>query len=75
MTRRIRGNRSESRRGAAVVEMAMVLPVFLTFLFGLYEFGHAYMVINTLKAAANKAARSGVETSELQALVKSWRPR
>ena len=74
MIGRIRKNRPEPRRGAAVVEMAIVLPVFLTFLFGLYEFGHAYMVINALKAAANNAARLGVvqgmTTAQVEARVR-----
>lgn len=48
------------RRGATVVEMAVVLPVFLVFLWGLFEFGHAYTVSNTLNAACIKAARMGV---------------
>lgn len=40
--------------------MAVVLPVFFVFLFSLFEFGHAFMVINTLNAATKKAAREGV---------------
>lgn len=69
---RIRRNRlrSESRRGATLVEMGVVLPVFFIFLFGLFEFGHAYMVVNILNAAAKRAAREGVAdgvtTSDVQ---------
>ena len=48
------------RRGATVVEMAVVLPVFGVFLVGLLEVNHAYMVSAALRAAAQKAARSGV---------------
>lgn len=47
------------RQGTTVVEMAFVLPVFFIFMWGLIEFGHAYMVINALNAAAKKAAREG----------------
>ncbi|MCA9042480.1 MAG: pilus assembly protein [Planctomycetaceae bacterium] len=50
----------DSRRGAALVETAVVLPVFLLFIFAMWEFTHAYMVVNTLNAAATKAARYGV---------------
>jgi Flp pilus assembly protein TadG len=48
------------RRGATIVEMAVIMPVFGLFIAGLLEFGHAYMVINALNAAAKKAARYGV---------------
>jgi len=43
-----------------MVEFAFVFPVFLTFLFAMWEFTHAYMVLNVLNSAANKAARYGV---------------
>lgn len=48
-----------SREGTTLVELAFVLPVFLLFLFTLFEFSHAYMAINTLNAATKKAAREG----------------
>ncbi|MEZ6045363.1 MAG: TadE/TadG family type IV pilus assembly protein [Planctomycetaceae bacterium] len=51
---------SSERSGAALVETAFVLPVFLIFLFAMWEFTHAYMVLNTINAAATKAARYGV---------------
>jgi len=50
---------THKRQGTTVVELAFVLPVFMLFLWGLIEFGHAYMVINSLNAAAKKAAREG----------------
>lgn len=48
------------RRGATLVETAVVLPVFFTFLFGFIEFGHCYMTIHSLNSAARRAARLGV---------------
>ena len=48
------------RRGSTLVETAVVLPVFFTFLFGFIEFGHCYMTIHTLSSAARRAARMGV---------------
>ena len=36
--------RKSDRRGAAVVEMAMVLPIFMMVVFGIVEFGRAMMV-------------------------------
>ena len=50
----------ERRRGAALVETAVVLPVFFTFIFAFIEFGHCFMTIHTLNSAARRAARLGV---------------
>jgi Flp pilus assembly protein TadG len=57
--RKIRGHR-ERRRGSALVETAVVLPVFFTFIFAFIEFGHCFMTIHTLNSAARRAARLGV---------------
>ncbi|MCA8985705.1 MAG: pilus assembly protein [Planctomycetaceae bacterium] len=50
----------DPRRGAALVEFAVVVPVFGLFLAAMVEFGHAYMVQTTLRGAAKKAARLGI---------------
>lgn len=42
-----------------MVETAVVFPVFLTFLFAVIEFGHAFMCTATLTAAAKDGARYG----------------
>ena len=47
------------RRGATIVETAVVAPVFAVFLAGIMEFGHAFLVVGTLNAAAKQAARHG----------------
>lgn len=52
------GNRGR-RRGATVVEMAVVTPVFALFLAALMEFGHAFLVVGTLNSTAKQAARYG----------------
>ena len=52
--------RSDHRRGATTVEFAVVLPVFLTMVWGMIEFGHAFMTMHVLNAAANSAARVGM---------------
>ena len=52
-------NKDSQRRGMSIVELAFVAPVFFFFLFSLFEIGHAFMVVNTLKAATRKAAREG----------------
>ena len=46
-------------RGTTIVETAVVLPVFLLFLFAIIEFGHAYMVRNMLASACRNGARLG----------------
>ena len=44
----IRSGPLAGRRGAVTVEVALTLPVFAIFLAGLMEFGHVFMVSNTL---------------------------
>ena len=48
------------RRGATLVEFAMVMPVFLLFLFGIFEYGRYLMMHQILHNAARDAARWGV---------------
>jgi hypothetical protein len=45
--------------GTTVVETALVLPVFLLFILGIIELGHAQMVKNVLRSACRQAARMG----------------
>jgi Flp pilus assembly protein TadG len=63
-----------TRNGATVVEIAVVLPVFLTFMFALIEFGHAFMCSAAITAAAKDAARygaiEGVTTAQVVARAK-----
>jgi Flp pilus assembly protein TadG len=57
--RSLRRKQPEQRRGTTLVEMAVVLPVFAVFLVAIMEFGHAFLVVGTLNAAAKQAARHG----------------
>ncbi|MCA9049449.1 MAG: pilus assembly protein [Planctomycetaceae bacterium] len=59
------------RRGTTIVETAVVLPVFFTFIFGFIEFGHVFMTIHTLNSAARRAARLGVGESATTAQVET----
>ncbi|MCA9084902.1 MAG: pilus assembly protein [Planctomycetaceae bacterium] len=59
------------RRGTAIVETAVVLPIFFTFIFGFIEFGHVFMTIHTLNSAARRAARLGVGESSTTAQVET----
>jgi Flp pilus assembly protein TadG len=51
---------AEERRGAATVEMAVVLPVFVTIMLGMIEFGRALMVGQLVTNAAREGARLAV---------------
>ena len=43
--------------GAAAIEAAVVLPVYLLFVFGIIEVGHAYWSVNSMQYAADEASR------------------
>jgi Flp pilus assembly protein TadG len=49
----------KSREGQAVVEFALILPVFLLIVFAAIEFGRAYYVSHLLASAAREGAREG----------------
>ena len=49
-------------RGATAVEFALVLPILLLLVLGIFEFGRAYQVQTTL----SNAARDGVRVMALQ---------
>ena len=53
-------NQRRKIRGAAAVELAVVLPVILTLLFGIIEFGWIFMVGQTLTSAAREGCRIAV---------------
>ena len=63
------------RRGASAVEFAMVLPVFLTIVFGIVVFGSYLAVIHGVQQLAAEAARSsvaGMSETERGTLAKSY---
>ena len=55
-----RGRRSNRARGAAIVEFAVVLPLLLTILFGIIEYGWVFMVRQTLQTAAREGTRIAI---------------
>ena len=57
---RLRDGGKNQARGAAVVEFAVVLPLLLTILFGIIEYGWVFMVRQTLQTAAREGARVAV---------------
>lgn len=54
------------RRGQAVVEFALVLPVFLLLLFGAIEFGRAYLRLHLLTNASREGGRVGSLPEKLE---------
>lgn len=63
------------RRGAAMVEFAVVAPIFFLIVFGVIEFGRGLMVQQLLTNAARNGARTAIlgnsSTSSIQASVKA----
>ena len=51
---------STRARAAAVVEFAVVLPLLLTILFGIIEYGWIFMARQTLQQAAREGCRVGI---------------
>lgn len=49
--------RLRDERGASAVEFAMIVPLLVTIVLGIAEFGHAFQVQGTLSAAAREGAR------------------
>lgn len=52
--------RGQSRRGQGMVEVALVLPVFILVLVGIFDLGRAVYAVNTLSNAAREASRVGI---------------
>ncbi|HVJ84022.1 MAG TPA: TadE/TadG family type IV pilus assembly protein [Caulifigura sp.] len=61
--------RSDRREGAAAVETALVLPLFFLIVFGVIEFGRAFMVAQLLTNAAREGARSAITAGSTNATV------
>ena len=59
----------KDREGTALVETAVVLPIFFTLIFGFIEFGHCFMTIHAMNSAARRAARVGVSEASTTAEV------
>ncbi|HEY8505687.1 MAG TPA: TadE/TadG family type IV pilus assembly protein [Gemmataceae bacterium] len=70
-----RRGRGGARRGAAIVEFAVVAPVLFLVIFGIIEFGRAMMVLQILNGAAREGCRQGtlegVSESAVKATVRS----
>ncbi len=71
---RVAARRGPQRRGTTSVELAVVLPIFLVFVFGLIEVTRIYWVQSVLKTAAQDSCRfgsvCGVTVDEVEARVR-----
>lgn len=65
-----------NRRGAALVEFAVVAPIMFLFVFGIIEYGRAVMVQQVLVNASREAARAavldGANVNEIRADVTAY---
>ncbi len=68
-----RDNGHRSRRGAVLVETALVLVILLALTFGVMEYGHFVHTRHTLEGAAQRGARTailnGIPAQEVEAAV------
>jgi Flp pilus assembly protein TadG len=71
MIKSFRSRKPSARRGAAVVEFALIAPVFLALIFGIIEFGRMLMVEQILVNAAREGARAATISGETDAQVTS----
>jgi Flp pilus assembly protein TadG len=56
----IRRRREEDRRGQTLVEFALILPVFILLLVGIFDFGRAIYANNTISNASREAVRLAI---------------
>lgn len=67
-----------SERGAAAVEFALILPVFIVLLLGIIEFGAAYnaqiLVTNAAREAARSMTLTGTEDAAVEAAAAAVAP-
>ena len=61
--------KSAHRSGAAVVEMALVMPIFCMFILAIVEFGRGFMVVQLLNDAAREGARSAILAGSTNAAI------
>jgi hypothetical protein len=68
------GERIARRRGATIIEMALVLPVFLSLTIGMLDLGIAVFRQHALGHAARQAARLAVVHGEMADRLGIWGP-
>lgn len=76
MARSASGSLRRATAGSTAVEFALILPIFLSMLLGIIEFGRVMWIQNTLQFAAEEATRyavvrSSATTAEITAYAKA----
>jgi Flp pilus assembly protein TadG len=61
----VRGRSGQRTRGQALVEFALVIPIFLLLLVALFDVGRAVFAYNTLTNAAREGARMAIVNQDL----------
>ncbi len=56
---RLRNRKQTERRGAAIVEFAVIAPLLFFLIFGMIEFGRVIMVMQVMTNATREGARLG----------------
>jgi len=64
--------KNQKRRGAAVVELALILPVFFAVVLGIVEFGRALMVGQMVTNSAREGCRQAILNGSSNADVEQW---
>ena len=67
--RRPKGIRSRGIRGQALVEFALVIPIFLLVMIALFDLGRAVFAYNTLTNAAREGARMAIVNQDVPTIV------
>lgn len=62
----------ERRRGAALIELALILPIFFMVVLGIIEFGRAMMVSQLVTNAAREGARMAILDGSSNTQVQTW---
>jgi hypothetical protein len=60
MLGRLRGRKRRERHGQTLVEFALILPIFILLLVGIFDFGRAIYAYNTISNASREAVRVGI---------------
>ena len=68
-----RNNRRQLSKGQGLVEFALVIPIFLLLLFGIFEFGRYLTAIITINTASREGARYGAGIGNSNAGVPYYR--
>lgn len=62
-------------RGATVFEFALILPLFITLVFGIIEFGHAFYLQHAITTASREGARHVVRFRNIPGTNNRWHPK